>query len=128
MPLHGVASLQAAINERVDNMNNSLRAKFLQALSNVAIGTPVDEGRAANNWFLTTTRPSSQTRGKNKSATASITSLNKMPARVIGIKLFYSNNMPYINRLNYTDWAIVPGTRGWVNREMDQLRVAIRNI
>ncbi len=129
MPLHGLRKVKDAIEDRVNDMNDHLRAIYLQGLSNIAVGTPVLEGMARNGWFLSDgtpleTLPSSASKG----GADSLARLARMPDYVLGLNIYYANNLPYINRLNYTDWAIVPGTRGWVNREITQMQTAIRRI
>jgi hypothetical protein len=66
------------------------------------------------------------------------TDVEKMPKSVLGKRLFYTNNLPYINvleyggfpgngpktALGYSDQAV----GGWVRVEMHKMRKAIRGI
>lgn len=129
MALIGLKRVRAAIDKKVDGVNDHVRAIYLQGLSNIAIGTPVLEGMARNGWFLSTGYPDkSLPVSVSKSGADSLARLEKMQKYVLGMKLFYANNLPYINRLNYTDWAIVPGTRGFVNREITSMKAGIRGV
>jgi hypothetical protein len=123
MALKGIASLQKALSEIDEQQNKKLKGIFLQGLGNIASGTPVDEGRARSNWFLTvgsaTTEKTQQENGDPH--------LGKMPNRVLGVRLFYSNNMPYINRLEY-DGHSDQAPFGWVRSELLMMRAAIRKI
>ncbi|GAF96509.1 unnamed protein product, partial [marine sediment metagenome] len=120
-------------------VNRRLKAIYLQGLGNISIGTPIDEGRAANNWFLTENAPFG--------GTTTLTSGNnsfeeRMPQSVIGKKLYYTNNMPYIMALEYGLYkGVGPKTvagdggiysdqavGGWVRKELLTIRAAIRNI
>ena len=129
MPLHGLKNVKQAIDDKVDDVNQGVRGAYLQGLTNIIIESPVLEGMAANGWFLSQGAASTKLPTKSsKSGADSLARLYKMPDYVLGKKMFYANNLPYINRLNYTDWARVPGTRGWVNREVTQMLIAIRRI
>jgi len=133
MPLKGVKSVRQAISKADEPYNKKLKGVFLQGLGNISAGTPVDEGRAAGNWFLKVGNPSTET----TSSTNGGDDLDKMPQWVLGKKLFYANNMPYINMLEYGGYDDGAKTRlgysdqavgGWVRKELLIMRKGIRNI
>ena len=129
MPLHGVKNLRGAIDKKVVHLNNNVKGIWLTGLSNIAEGTPVDEGRARNGWFFSGESPlDSLPERASKDGADSLARLSKMPNYVLGKTFYFANNLPYINRLNYTDWSVIPGKRGWVNREVTQMQIAMRRI
>ena len=135
MPLKGRKKLDKAITKRIKEKDNALRGIFIQGLGNISGGTPVDEGRARNNWFLTLNSPAN---GVTSTTTGNTTNETRMPKSVLGKRLFYTNNLPYINvleyggfpgngpktALGYSDQAV----GGWVRKELLVMRKAIRGI
>jgi len=103
MPLLGREKVDFELKVGVkDRLNTTLKGVYLSGLGNVIAGTPADEGIHRNSWFLTTGIPSNATTtSKNKIGSSSIRQLSKMPAVVIGKKLFFTNNAPAINILEY---------------------------
>ena len=97
MPLIGREAVSAAIDDTVDSVNTSLRKIYFKGLSEIARGTPVDTGRARNNWFLTIGTPSAKTDegGQRRDETV------KTPKTVLGKKIYFTNNLPYIGVLEY---------------------------
>lgn len=134
MALHGAANVMAAIEAEIELRNDLLRAAILQSLGNIAVGTPVDQSRAASNWFLKIGSPSNKT----TNSTNGDPHLNTMPNLVLGKRIFYVNNMPYINKLEYGGYpGDGPKTTGgfsnlaiggWVRTELLIMRQSIRNI
>lgn len=51
MPLLGRKNVDSAIDDLYTKTNDNLRGVFLSGLTNIVQETPVDEGRARNNWF-----------------------------------------------------------------------------
>ena len=91
--------LKVGIRERI---NTNLKGVYLSGLGNVIAGTPADEGIHRNSWFLTVgVASNSTTTSKNKIGANSIRQLRKMPAVVLGKKLYFTNNAPAINILEY---------------------------
>ena len=101
MPLKGRANVDKAIEDKYLKVNDDIRGVYLQGLYNVVKGTPVDEGRARNNWFLTTGAASSKTTTSKSKGLGAIRSIRQMPHRVINQKIFFTNNLPYIEALEY---------------------------
>lgn len=103
MPLKGRTAVDKAIKQTKIKANNDIRAVYFTGLAAMIKQTPVDEGRARNNWFLTAKIPFSLTggRGKSKAGTGSSRSLKEMPLKVLGTKIYFTNNLPYIETLEY---------------------------
>ena len=137
MALHGLDSLRQALDDIDRPVNNKLKVIYLQGLGNIAIGGPVARiggGRSRSNWFLKVGSPSNETtEQKNQDP-----HLDKMPVNVLGKQVFYANNMPYINKLEYGGYpGDGPKTKngysdqavgGWVRKELLIMRAAIRAI
>ena len=65
-----------------------------------------------------------------------------MPKSILGKRLFFTNNLPYINKLEYGGYPNPPknvtgktaggfslqAPIGWVRKELKKMRKAIRNI
>ncbi len=144
MPLRGKREVITAVDSLVMRKEKKLRGIFFQGLVNITFGTPVDEGRARNSWFFSALKPSSGgQRSNNRGGLASIRSVNEMPKSIFGKKLFFTNNLPYINKLEYGGYPNPPknvtgktvggfstqaAPNGWVRKELKKMRKAIRNI
>ena len=103
MPLKGLDEVKKMIRKNKKDANIKLHALFYDGLSEIIKETPVDEGRARNNWWMTEKTPFtlSSSRGDNTSGSGSLSSLSSMPANVLNKKLYLTNNMPYIETLEY---------------------------
>ena len=101
MPLLGREKVTKMTEEYYLKVNNDLRGVYLAGLFNVVQGTPVDEGRARNNWFLSIGAPSSKTTTSKAKGLGAIRQLQQMPKRILNNKVFFSNNLPYIETLEY---------------------------
>jgi len=143
MPLKGKKDVISAVDSLVIRKERKLRGIFFQGLANITFGTPVDEGRARNSWFFSALKPSSGgQRSNNKGGISSIRSINEMPKSILGKRLFFTNNLPYINKLEYGGYPNPPknvtgktsggfslqAPQGWVRKELKKMRKAIRNI
>jgi hypothetical protein len=101
MPLIGRENFKKLTDKGYEQANKDIRNVYLSGLLNIVEGTPVDKGRARNNWFLSVGVPSSQTTTSKSKGLGAIRQLRKMPHLVLGKKLFYTNNLPYIGVLEY---------------------------
>ncbi len=72
-------------------------------------GTPVDEGATRNNWYMTESSPSNKTTTSNGGNT-----LKSPPLRVLGQRVFYTNNKPNINTLEYGGYPSPVKKGSWV--------------
>ncbi len=93
MPLHGKDNLLKAIDKKVDDLNDKVRAAFFFCVSEVIKGTPVDTGETRAKW-----------QG----------SAEKLPKKVLGKSFRLFNNMPNIIKLEYGGYQ-QPGTSKTVN-------------
>ena len=149
MPLKGRKKLDKAITKHVERKGDRLRRLIMDGLANIVEGTPVDEGRTANNWFL---KIGSPYRGTTELTTGNANPQSKMPKNILGKKIFFANNMPSINPLEYggypnpakrgswdkgkkayvintlNGFAKSAGQGGWVRKELLVMRKAIRGI
>ena len=123
MPITGVGKVKKAINNLVIEKNNDVKAIFFAGLSNIQIGTPVDTGRARSNWFLTDDAPSRQS---TASESGNDLSISDFPFWILDEDLFYTNNLPYIEALEYESHS-KQAPNGWVRSEILKIRQAIRN-
>jgi len=101
MPLIGRQAINEAIEAKYLEANDNIRGIWLSGLTVVVQETPVDEGRARNNWFLSVSTPSSATTTSKSKGLGAIRQLRSMPKRVLNRKLYYTNNLPYISKLEY---------------------------
>ena len=102
MALKGLKGVKLAIDQLEQSANDNVRGVYLAGLKNIVQETPADKGRARNNWFLSVTAPSSKTTtSASIGGGSSLSQASKMPKRVLGKKIFFTNNLPYIRVLEY---------------------------
>ena len=153
MGLKGLGKVQGAINEMQENINDKLRAVYLDSLSDVIETTPVhfkDGGRLRNSWSLNVSSTTGTKRKADRGGAASYNNLySKMPDWVLGKKLYFINPMPYANIVEYGGYPKAPkkGTKtgskyqklsqngyslqapeGMVRINIDFMKLAIRKI
>ena len=117
MPLLGLKKTKQAVIDLSKKTNDNLRGVFLAGLTDIVKQTPVDEGRARNNWFLTTGSPSSSTTtltGDGQEIT--------LPKNVLGKKLYFTNNLPYIGTLEYGEYPD-PVKKGSYNKRSKSFEI-----
>ena len=112
MPLHGADDVKKMIAKNKRDTNLSLRKIYLKGLSEIARGTPVDTGRARNNWFLTMGKPSTKTDEGSQKRDETV----KTPKTVLGKKIYFTNNLPYIGVLEYGGYP-KPVKKGSYNKK-----------
>ena len=138
MPLRGRIKVNEAINRLVSKKEKKLRGHYVSTLGNIIEETPVDTGRAKGNWFLTIGSPG----GKVTSNTSPSRDHLKTPKKVFGKKVFFTNNLPYIETLEYGGYPKSPkggegktsggfslqAPSGWVRASLKNLAKDIRLI
>lgn len=101
MPLRGRENFDKLTAKGLENINKDLRGVYFAGLTNIVQGTPVDKGRARNNWFLSVFTPSNESTTSVSNGLSALRSLRQMPKYVLNKKIFYTNNLPYIETLEY---------------------------
>jgi len=97
-----MGDVKKMISDNKKQANKDIRAVYLSGLTAIIKATPVEEGRARNNWFLTVGNPSGLFgRNKDKSGGGSQSSANSIPGDVLNKKVYFTNNLPYIETLEY---------------------------
>ena len=92
-----MAEIVLRVNSQVDAQ---IRAVTIGLFSSVIKMTPVDTGRAKGNWQCTITNPATEVINRNGEGAALGEVLSVVPQHA-GNKVFLSNNLPYIERLEY---------------------------
>ena len=124
MPLIGRDRLDDAIDETVKVLNRKLMGIYIKGLQSIVTTTPVhfkDGGRLRNNWFLTVAQPSSRTRGGSPSGSASLGELGKMPVDILDKKIYFTNNLPYANTVEYGGYPNPVETGTWTGDKYQKL-------
>ena len=123
MPLKGLDKLNGAIDDLVESANDDVKGVYFAGLKNIIEGTPARSGLTRNSWFLTTDSPSAAERKQARiSGSASINQVvNNMPKTVLGKTLYFTNNSPPINLLEYGGYpnAVMLGT--WIDGKYQKL-------
>ena len=98
--------LRIAVDASKDDLDDVLRSSVIALMSVAIIKTPIDTGRARNNWFVSigdVNSPRAE-RGGDKGGSGSIAELNKVaPKLEAGGKILLFNNLPYIEKLESGD-------------------------
>jgi hypothetical protein len=127
MPLKGKENFKKLAAKGYEQVNDKIKAIYFTGLRNVIFGTPVDEGRARNNWFLSQLAPSSETTvEKSKVGSNSVAELNKLPSNVLNKKIYFSNNLPYIGVLEFGGYPN-PAKKGTRNKKTGKYRIMTIN-
>ena len=115
MPLQGLDSVKKMIAKNKREANAKVKAVFLDGLGKVIAGTPVGltqsevptsvtatSGYHRNNWFLGVGfSPTLIGRESSRGGSGSYASLASMPNWVLNKKLYFTNNGPAIEALEY---------------------------
>ena len=122
MPLIGRKGVDDAIDDLVMSVNNDVRGVYLAGLSNIVKETPADTGRARNNWFLTVNAPSNRTTtSKDSGGGSSLSQAGKLPKSVLGKKIYFTNNLPYIGALEYGGYPKPVKKGSYINGKYQKL-------
>ncbi len=140
MTVKGIKNVKNAIRKLEGSLDKDLRGVYFSGLSEIIKATPVDSGRARNNWFLTVNAPSNQSTTSKSQGLGAERQLSKMPKSVIGKKLYFTNNLPYAYLLEYGGFTKKPETSktiksfskqapdGFVRRVIAKMRKKIRSL
>ena len=138
MPLIGLSDVIGAIDDIESGLNDKLRDVYLKGFKDITERTPEDTRAAQSNYFISVGAPSNKTTDD----TSGNPHLEDMPAWVLGKKIYYTNNLPYMVTLEYGGYKGVgpktqrgpagifstQGVGGFVRRELLVMRAAIRRI
>lgn len=127
MPLIGNKDTKKMTAPLLVQANNDIRGIYLAGLKNIVEGTPVDSGRARNNWFLSVDYPSENTTDSISTDSNSVRQAKSLPKSIFNKRIFFSNNLPYINRLEYVSWS-VQAPVGWVRITLIKMLNKIRSL
>lgn len=100
------SDLRAFAEQTKEDIDTVLRAATLEISTSIVLATPVDSGRARNNWIAKLGTPARHTR-----LTGDVTgqkTINQITTTVseFGGNVYYlTNNLPYIRRLEYDAWS-----------------------
>lgn len=128
--------ISAFIEKTTKNVDAKVRKICLDLFSGITMETPVDQGRAINNWFPSIGTPSNQTTTSlDPSGKASIARAQAVVKNAPGNVFWISNNLPYIYRLEFGGYPpgpkIVAGyskkaARGMVRITIDRIQRELR--
>ena len=115
-------------------MSQAIRATLFQISTGIIKGTPVDTGRAKNNWFVSvgspeyrTTESVDSTRQGSMSG-EKIAEVNESVSVAVGDIFYITNNLPYIYRLEFEGWSD-QAPAGWVRKNVQQFnKLLVSNI
>lgn len=126
MGLKGLKRVQDAIEALEHNVNDKIRAVWLQGLGNIITNAPVDEGRFKNNFFVDVGKPNPGIRYQtDESGSASTASLySGMPEYVIGKTIYMTNNLPYAEWLEYGSQQ----HKGQIRIEIQRMQRAVKKL
>jgi len=102
MPIKGINKVKQALNEAREEKERQIGRVIFKGFREVQKPTPVDEGTARANWFLSVGTPSARY-DKDKKTPDNI----RMPTNIFGSKLYYTNNTPYIGKLVYGGYKLL---------------------
>lgn len=111
-----------------DNADLVVRKICLDLLEDIVMHTPVDTGRARANWFTTIGTPFAGTIEHNGAGAAAGVSIGRSGAAISqapGNVLWISNNLPYINRLEFEGWS-KQAPQGMVRIAIDNMNRQMR--
>lgn len=140
MPMKGVKNVKLAIGNLKASANDDVRGVYFAGLNNIVKETPVDEGRARNNWFLTVGAPSNRTTtSASIGGGGSLSQAAKIPKDVLNNTIYFTNNLPYISLLEYGGYPIPGGDlttngfskqapNGWVRATVIKMANKIRSL
>ena len=106
-----------------EEFERDLRKLSYDILSDLVFATRVDTGRARGNWQVSFNRPTNRTIARlsengGETINAGYAKLSRLPNHGIGLKIFMTNNVPYINKLEDMDHM--------VSRTFQQQKLEIR--
>lgn len=93
----GAQQIEKIMLGRTEKLMKSASIEFFRQ---VIIVTPVDTGRARYGWYITVGEPSKEVPDEGKYSMPNITNHSRFTQFTVRDKLFITNNVPYIDKLN----------------------------
>lgn len=122
MPLKGRANVARAIDALVTSANDNVTGVYLAGLKNMIEQTPAQTGGTRNSWFLSESpNQSSSSRASISGSDAIASVLNNMPKNVLGKKLYFINDSPPINLLEYGGYPNPVKLGSWIDGKYQKL-------
>ena len=119
-------SFNTNVERTKKNYDQAFRAMALQLFGSIITRTPVDEGRARGNWQVTINSPANgelETTDKGGQRTLA-TGSRSIASRTGEQVLYFTNNLPYIQRLE-NGWS-QQAPSGMVRVTLTEFEAALR--
>jgi hypothetical protein len=119
------------IESKIDRtLDQGIRATLLEVSTAIIKGTPADTGRARGNWQASIGRGATgevSVVNKRAGEAKAILNVNQKASVAVGDLYYLTNNVPYIERLEYGWSKQAPG--GMVRKNMQNFnRLLVKNI
>ena len=122
MPLKGRENVGRAIESLRQSASDDIVGVYLAGLKNMIEQTPAQSGGTRNSWFLSESRNQSVSRRASISGSDAIASvLNNMPRNVLGKTLYFINDSPPINLLEYGGYPNPVKLGSWIDGKYQKL-------
>lgn len=113
----------------IDGAEDTVRATAIELWSAIIKATPVDSGRARASWFATGKEASVKTTNNTDTSKDGSNTAEAATRAVVGLKdwsIFHlSNNLPYIEKLEFGQYGDGPKTTGGYSRQAPRGMVRI---
>lgn len=115
------------VSEKLDRvLSEGIRATLFEVGTAIIKETPVDTGRARGNWQASVNSAAGSEISRTSDG-AAIAELNQKANAAIGNIFFFTNNLPYIRRLEYGYSKQAP--EGMVRRNLQNFnRLLVKNL
>lgn len=116
------------VSEKLDRvLSQGIRATLFEVGTAIIKETPVDTGRARGNW-QSSVNSAAGSEISRTSQGAAIAELSQEANAAIGNVFFFTNNVPYIRRLEYGYWS-KQAPEGMVRRNLQNFnRLLVKNL
>ncbi|HZJ98457.1 MAG TPA: HK97 gp10 family phage protein [Tissierellaceae bacterium] len=102
----------------IRKLNKIVKVAAMELFKSVIMMTPVDTGRARGNWQCTMTRPADGVIDSEQSEEATIAKMVETTLKSsISKGIFLTNNLPYIQKLEYGGYGQGPKTEGGYSKQ-----------
>lgn len=106
------------------NADQAFRAMCLQLFSGIVVRTPVKTGRLIGNWQIGIDQP--ETGELDRTGDPSDSELPKLN-QISGYSVvYYTNNLPYAERIEFDGWSKIKAPAGMVRVTLTEFESALR--